>query len=264
MSVPLFSAEQLTAQVAGLASPPAIEVVQETGSTNADLLARLPQLQGPVLRVAEQQTAGRGRAGRTWISQAGASITFSLAWRLRGPLPRLLGLPLAVGVALADAFGDLGVQVQLKWPNDLFKDGKKLGGILIETAAAPDGVWAVIGIGINLLLPDELEARIGRAVADAPWLAQLDRNVLLGTLARHLCATLDQFDDTGFAPFAPRWNAVHAHRGSRVAILEGERALHEGIATGVDDTGRLLLATGTGEVAVTAGDVSLRERPAAR
>jgi BirA family biotin operon repressor/biotin-[acetyl-CoA-carboxylase] ligase len=258
----LFSADAIRALCARDGLPLAVEVVAETGSTNADLQAQAPALPGPKLLIAESQTAGRGRAGRAWLSAPGSSVTFSLAWPMRGPLPRLLGLPLAVGVALAEAFCELGVGVLLKWPNDLIKDGKKLGGVLIETCAAHEGgpLWAVTGIGINLRLPDELEARLGRPAADAPWLAQLDRNVLMATLARHLCAVLAGFDHDGFAPFAPRWNRLHAHQGRAVRILDNGAVLHQGTAMGVDATGRLLLATGAGEIAIAAGDVSLRER----
>lgn len=253
----VFSAARIAAQLGDL--PLDVEVVAETGSTNADLQGQVAHLPRAKLLIAEQQTAGRGRAGRPWLSQAGASATFSLAWRLRGPLPRLLGLPLAIGVALAGAFAELGVAVQLKWPNDILKDGRKLGGVLIETSAAEAGVWAVIGIGLNLLVPDELEAQIGKAVADAPWLAQLDRDKLMAVVARHLCTALAQFDETGFGPFAARWNRLHAHQGRDVVILDNGRVLHAGVAQGVDESGRLLLAHAGGVQAIAAGDVSLRE-----
>jgi BirA family biotin operon repressor/biotin-[acetyl-CoA-carboxylase] ligase len=253
----VFSAAAIAAQLPGLALD--VAVVDITGSTNADLQAEVARLSRPKLLIAEQQTAGRGRAGREWLSRAGASATFSLAWRLRGPLPRLLGLPLAVGVALADAFAELGVAVQLKWPNDILKDGRKLGGVLIETSLDGDGVWTVIGVGLNLLVPDELERQIGKAVADAPWLAQLDRNTLMAVVARHLCTILVQFDADGFAPFVARWNRLHAHQGREVVIVDGERMLHAGEAQGVDASGRLLLASGGGVAAIAAGDVSLRE-----
>lgn len=236
----------------------AVEVVPETGSTNADLLARAATLRGPALLVAERQSAGRGRAGRSWLSADG-SLTFSLAWRFDGPLQQLAGLPLAVGVALAETLGELGVPVQLKWPNDLLRDGAKLAGILIETQAADDGgVWAVIGVGLNLVMPDELEARIGRPVAAAPWLAQMEREVLMATLLDRLALVLRTFAQAGFAAFSGRWNRLHAWQGRQVEIVDGACVLQRGTAAGVDDSGHLLLDSADGRIAIVAGDVSLR------
>jgi BirA family biotin operon repressor/biotin-[acetyl-CoA-carboxylase] ligase len=236
-----------------------VEVVAETGSTNADLMARAAQLARPTLLVAEHQSAGRGRAGRSWLSAPGDSLTFSLAWRFDGSPQRLLGLPLAVGVALAEALAALDVPVQLKWPNDLLKDGSKLAGILIETqGAAGGGTWAVIGIGLNLLMPDQLEERIGRAVATAPWLARMDRDTLMAALLAALVRALEQFDRAGFAAFRVRWDALHAWRGQAVAIVDHGAIAQQGVAAGVDDSGRLLLDTAGGRVAILAGDVSLR------
>jgi BirA family biotin operon repressor/biotin-[acetyl-CoA-carboxylase] ligase len=237
----------------------AVEVVTETGSTNADLLARAPRLATPVLLVAEHQTAGRGRAGRSWLSSPGHSLTFSLAWKFGGGLHSLTGLPLAVGTALAETLGRLGQPVQLKWPNDVLKDGDKLAGILVETAPAPDGaVWAVIGIGLNLAMPDELEQQIGRSVAAVPWLSRMDRDTLLAAILDGLAEALRQFERTGFAAFSARWNLLHGWQGQLVTILDRGEILHEGLAAGVDDAGRLLLDTDSGRIAIVAGDVSLR------
>lgn len=237
----------------------AVEVVDETGSTNSDLLARAAGLTAPLLLVALHQNAGRGRAGRSFLTAAGGALTFSLAWHFDGPLQRLSGLPLAVGVALAEALGALGVPVQLKWPNDLLKDGAKLAGMLIETQAAPGGgTWAIIGIGINLTVPDALEEQIGRSVAAAPWLARMDRDVLMAALLDALAGTLTQFAAAGFTPFTARWNRRHAWQGQDVTIIDNGAVLHAGRAAGVDDTGALLLDTDTGRVVVHAGDISLR------
>ena len=250
------------AGVAGVA----IEVVEETGSTNADLLARAASLDAPLLLVARNQTAGRGRAGRSWLSSPEGSLTFSLAWRFDGGVGRLAGLPLAVGVALAETLDQLGVQVGLKWPNDVLRDGDKLAGILIETQNAQNaqngGVWTVVGIGLNLLMPDELEAQIGRNVASLPWLARMDRNALMAALLDGLAGALREFDHAGFGAFAARWNRRHAWQGETVVILDAGKTLHEGAAAGVDDAGRLLLDTADGRITVLAGDVSLRVKGA--
>ena len=237
----------------------AVEVVAQTGSTNADLLARAGTLAAPLLLIAEHQSAGRGRAGRSWLSSPEGSLTFSLAWRFDGGPQALLGLPLAVGVALADTLGTLGQQVQLKWPNDVLKDGDKLAGILIETQSAPGGgTWTVIGIGLNLLMPDEMEAQLGRSAAGMPWLARMDRDALMAALLDGLADCLREFTARGFAAFSARWNLRHAWQGETVVLLDGGVVRHEGRAAGVDDSGRLLLDTDEGRITVMAGDVSLR------
>ncbi len=248
-------------------APLTIAVVAETGSTNADLRERAATLTGSLLLAAERQTAGRGRAGRSWLAEPGDSLCFSLAWRFAGPLHRLTGLSLAVGVALAECLraprldGKPGTPVMLKWPNDLLVDGAKLGGILIETAGAsvPDGVWAVIGVGLNVRTNAQRDASIDQAVAAlAPADSSIDRNALLAQLAASLARALARFEREGLAPFVARWDALHAHAGQTVSIVEQGRTLHQGLALGIDGSGCLQLETRAGIVKVAAGDVSLR------
>ncbi len=238
-----------------------VEVVAATGSTNADLRQRADRLRAPVLLAAELQTAGRGRAGRSWLSAAADSLCFSLAWRFAGPVARLAGLPLAVGVALADALRARGHPVRLKWPNDLLLDGAKLGGILVETVAVrvdPDApaLWAVIGVGLNVRANRARDD--GVAVPVAALGEDIERNELLAALADALVAALALFDVQGLPPFVERWQRWHAYAGLPVMIVEQGRVLHEGIARGIDAGGCLLLDTGRGTVTVAAGDLSLR------
>lgn len=236
-----------------------IEVVAETGSTNLDLMQRTAQLQTPILRVAEHQTAGRGRAGRSWLSSPGAVLTFSMAWHFDKPAQSLSSLPLVVGVAVAECLRQIGVQVHLKWPNDILKEGKKLAGILVESSPASNsGTWVVIGLGLNLHLPPALEQEIGQAVADSAWLAQMDRNDLLAQLTHAIGRAIQVFDEYGFEAFVDRWNQLHAYAGQMVRIAEAERVLHQGVAQGIDDMGRLLLQVDESMVAIHSGDVSLR------
>lgn len=241
-----------------------VRVVDETGSTNADLYAALDSLTGPELLVARSQTAGRGRAGRSWLSEPGKSLTFSLAWKFRLPVQSLLGLPLAVGVALAEALAMFEVRVKLKWPNDALYEGRKLAGILIESAgsASHDASWAVIGIGINMAPGGALVAQVGRPVARIPWLAELDQDMLLATLLNGLVEVMVQFEQEGLQAFVPRWNALHAYTGQRVFILDGATVRHEGVAVGADAMGRFIMDTAQGRIAVMAGDVSLRPQEA--
>lgn len=261
---PFYSVERIVAACGSSAKQTAIEVVAETGSTNADLLRRLGTLTQPTLLIAERQTAGRGRAGRSWHMEPGNTLTCSLAWKFNVPLIQLAGLPLAVGVALAETFRALGIEVQLKWPNDVLREGKKLAGILIEAgssnSAQQAGTWMVIGIGINLSSSAGLAEKAGLPIADAGIPPQ-DRNRLVASLVCELSNALMQFEQEGLAAFTERWNALHAYAGQAVVILDHGTIVHQGCATGIDASGRLLLDTEQGCIAVMAGEVSLRPLP---
>jgi BirA family biotin operon repressor/biotin-[acetyl-CoA-carboxylase] ligase len=260
-----------------------IEIVEETGSTNADLMTRmkaLPRkanaLPRPIVRVAYLQTAGRGRRGRPWYAEPGNALLFSVACVLPRPLEGLAGLSLAVGVALVDGLRSLPLdgpgQIALKWPNDVLLEGDKLAGILIETAWSTDHASAVvIGIGTNVKGADELAAKVGALNAGAPPQARgtvptalqraLPNANLTDTLAAELNAlepALQRFGADGFAPFQARWNAVHAYAGREVVLLEQGNELARGIAAGVDERGQLLLDTAEGRQSISTGDVSLR------
>lgn len=239
-----------------------IEVVEQTGSTNADLMQRAKQLNTPTLLIARHQTAGKGRAGRSWLSTPDGVLTFSLAWEFPFGAQALMGLPLAVGVAIAERLQQLGVPVKLKWPNDILKESKKLAGILVESQVSNTGsTWAIIGIGLNLRVPDALEQSIGQAVADATWLAQMDRNHLMAQLLQALQAALSEFALQGFAAFTERWNRLHAHAQQRVMIVDQQTIVQQGIAQGVDHQGYLILQTENGQILIHSGDVSLRPLP---
>ena len=260
-----------------------IEIVEETGSTNADLMARvkaLPRrsnaLPRPIVRVAYLQTAGRGRRGRTWYAEPGNALLFSVACVLPRPLEELAGLSLAVGVALVDGLRSLPVtgpgQIALKWPNDVLLEGDKLAGILIETAWSTDYASAVvIGIGTNVKGADELAAKVGALNTDVPPQARgtvptaLSRALLTANLTDTLAAELNalepalkRFAEDGFEPFQPRWNACHAYAGREVVLLEQGVEVTRGVAAGVDELGQLLLDTPSGRQAIATGDVSLR------
>ncbi|RTL40917.1 MAG: biotin--[acetyl-CoA-carboxylase] ligase [Burkholderiales bacterium] len=231
----------------------------ECGSTNTEALAHLRQGGGPLLVSASRQTAGRGRLGRVWQSDD-AALTFSVALPVPAELD-LAGLSLAVGCTVADTLDPGGERIRLKWPNDLFLDGAKLGGILIETAPLPAGErGVVIGVGLNLQpLPADADRRAftsGHAALhtldpDATATSALDR------LAPALRAMLADFRTLGFAA----WQAAFARRdlatGQRVRV--GELT---GVARGVSPRGELLLDTPAGVQACHGGELSLRLDPA--
>lgn len=234
-----------------------IRWLAECDSTNTQALQHLRDGGGPRLIAAERQTAGRGRLGRAWHAKEGAALTFSLAISLPAALD-LSGLSLAVGCALADALDPAGQRIRLKWPNDLFLDGAKLGGILIETLPLPpDGRGVVIGIGLNLapLPPDADRSAYASGHAALQALRpEAEAHALLAQLEPALRHLLADFQSCG--GFAP-WQAVFARRdlcaGQPVRV--GSRS---GIARGVTASGELLLDEAGHLVPITAGEVSLR------
>jgi BirA family biotin operon repressor/biotin-[acetyl-CoA-carboxylase] ligase len=240
-----------------------IEIRDHATSSNALLLQRATQgaASGSVL-AAEWQTAGRGRLGRVWLSGLGDALTFSLLWRFKSGLAALSGLSLAVGIAMIRALQELGVPgVGLKWPNDVLLNGGKLAGILIEAQGDMLGPSAVvIGIGLNMRVPEALRDRIDQRVSD---LASLDmtvpeRNAVLAVLLKHLTAVLHEFSAGGFAPLRAEWESHYLFRERPVKLLLPDGTHIAGMVLGVTDEGALRLVTAQGEQVFNSGEVSLR------
>lgn len=257
-----LSAAQIQAQLDQFAAAITVRVLDSTASTNSDLLQQLAEFSSPQCLIALEQTAGRGRAGRSWLSVGSDVLTFSIAWPWQETNAPLTGLPLAIGVALAECLNSLGLVVQLKWPNDVLRDGKKLAGILLETARVREGQlpgdWLVIGIGMNLRLSAEFEQQIERQVAEAPWLAQMPREQLYANLLNHLARACFEFSQQGLQAFQTRWQALHAYQNQNVVLLDQGQVRWRGRALGIDQQGALLLETADGVQTVYAGDISLR------
>ena len=225
-----------------------LRVLDACPSTNALLLAE-PEGPDPALLAAELQTAGRGRRGRRWISPRGAGLTFSLRRRLAVDARRCAGLPLAVGVAVAQALRALGaMEVALKWPNDLMARGAKLGGVLIETRPLERGTLAVIGIGINCRAQPGAAARLRRPViALEELLAPLpSRNRIAARLALELLAVLERFEAQGIEAVREAWEALHADAGRRLRLRLADGRQLTGIAAGLAADGGLRLRTRAG------------------
>jgi BirA family transcriptional regulator, biotin operon repressor / biotin---[acetyl-CoA-carboxylase] ligase len=251
-----------------------VEILPEIDSTNTELMrrARAGRTE-PTLLVAVQQTAGRGRLGRSWASTPGQSLTFSLGVLLKPAAWD--GLSLAVGTSVASSLHD---KVQLKWPNDLWVDGRKLAGILIETAAADHGArYAVVGIGINLL-PRLQEGLSTPAAA----LSELWGTATVATpaqalerVAAPLLRDVLQFEREGFGAFASRFAARDALLGHHVNVLNSHpggaqsqvlapvpaQVQASGVAQGVNAQGALLVRTAAGVQAVNSSEVSVRPVP---
>lgn len=237
-----------------------IDVVDSTGSTNADLLTRCADgedIAGLVL-IAEHQISGRGRLGRRWSAPARSQITFSLGVDASGAPPGSWGwLPLLTGVAAADAVAaTTGISPGLKWPNDIMVHGGKLGGILAEVAAPHPVI--VVGLGLNVTLTVE-EAPDPRATSLLMLgSTMLDRSALLGSILAELTARIDRWQATGGPDrgLVTDYLARSVTVGTRVhAQLPGDREI-TGMATGIGQLGELQIDTGAGIVSVSAGDVT--------
>lgn len=237
-----------------------IDVVEATGSTNADLLARHAageDIRGAVL-LAEYQSAGRGRNGRSWSAPPRSQVALSIGVDADGVPPESWGwLPLLTGVALVDAVRDTtGIEAGVKWPNDVLVGTGKLAGILAEVAA-PDPI-IVVGLGLNVTLTAE-EAPDPRATSlQMLGAVMLDRDVLAGAILRELTTRIERWR----AAKGPDPALVQDYRqrsltlGSRVrAVMPGDREII-GIAIDIDSLGRLSIDTGAEVVTVSAGDIT--------
>ena len=270
-----WPAEAIWEQVAPLLPSFTVEILPEIGSTNTELMRRAKDGKlEPTLLVAEQQTAGRGRLGRDWIDltdrvdNALPMLTFSLGLPMSPT--SWSGLSLAVGVSLARS---LATHIQLKWPNDLWLNERKLGGILIETTAINNQRYVVIGIGINILQAKQLSTSVLRT---APaWLQEINAQAqAASTLAQvitPLVHTLQLFETQGFAPFQKSFNALDALHNRTVLIqnnkesmadsvqLQGiDQGISQGLAQGVDISGALIVLTVNGRQLVSSSEVSIK------
>lgn len=244
-----------------------VDSIAECESTSTLLLDRAAQgaPSGSVI-VAARQTAGRGSRGRQWFASPEASLTFSVLWSFPGGMEGLAGLSLAVGVAAIRALEACGASgVTLKWPNDILHDNAKLGGILIELQTSGETAQAVIGIGLNLQLPDTIGGSPGFALPPAALDSILspppERHALLAQLLIHLAGVLDRFATDGFAAVRNEWLKRHAWQDQAVHLLRDGKIEKEGICRGADEDGALLVETATGLERCLSGDVSLRAIP---
>lgn len=239
-----------------------IECVPEIDSTNAELMRRLPDgLPAGTVCAAEWQSAGRGRRGRAWISPYAGNLYFSVLWRSAGGAAALEGLSLAVGLAVVDALQRLGVpDLGLKWPNDVWQAGRKIGGILLEMQGDATGeCQVVIGIGLNVKMPAAAAEGIDQAWTDVSTAlgASPKRDLILAEVLAALHEVLQRFSDGGFAALKSDWLKYDVCRDQLVRIeTGGQRRL--GISRGVSDQGGLLLEMDGVVEAIYGGEVSLR------
>lgn len=258
------------ASIISLMRPDVTQVVSEfhvfsvVDSTNSFFMDRLSQGERVHSEVclAEQQRSGRGRRGRAWHSPFAENMYFSIAWHFDAGVSAIEGLSLAVGVAVCRALEVLGVEgVELKWPNDLLANGKKLGGVLIELGGdAVSDCVAVVGIGLNVHMQLDKSGML-----DQPWTSlanlgcRVEKNAVVAELTNQLIPMLQSYQKLRFHTYAEAWNQRCAFKGQQVRILAGDQHV-DGELAGVDTSGALLLTLSDGQKkAFVGGELSLRK-----
>jgi len=241
---------------------PEIEVHSLIDSTNDYLMRRLPnQLTQGQVCLAEYQSAGRGRRGRQWVSPFGSQIYLSMYWSLEEGLSAAMGLSLLSALAVSDAVYEAsGIQVQLKWPNDVYIEGVKLAGILIDLEGqALEPSHSVIGIGLNLNMPGKAAEKIDQGWTDLQSHSEttIDRNVLSAALISSLYTRLLQHRKEGLNVMLDEWHAHDVYLNKRVKLHTGERVT-TGICRGINNQGALLLEVDGQVKPIYGGEVSLR------
>ena len=243
--------------------PRSIELFQSLDSTNKYLQeqAEKSDCSGSVV-LAERQTSGRGRRGKTWVSPFAANIYMSILWDFEQGAQALEGLSLAIGVAVRRALIELGLEdVRLKWPNDIYIGNKKLGGILLEMIGDPAGHCSVvIGVGINVSMPASMAVNI-----DQPWTdccsesdAPIARSRLAALLIDNIFDILNDFESLGFAGYRDEWQEADAFKGLQGTISTPRDSV-SGTVIGVDNSGAVQLKLMSGAVkSFIGGELSLR------
>jgi len=240
-----------------------LHVFAQIDSTNSYLMRQ----ENPVMQVcfAESQTAGRGRRGRVWVSPFAQNLYCSIGWGFEGGIAAIEGLSLVIGLAVERALRHCDIfGVELKWPNDVLYENKKLAGILIEVTGDPAGYCQVIiGVGINVAMnKDQADA------IDQPWIdlrsicrrqqvAEVSRNHLAAVLIDELVSVLDGYDQKGFAAYCAEWQPLNAHAGKQIELRNGN-SIHSGECVGVSEDGALRVNTAVGEERFHGGEISLR------
>jgi BirA family biotin operon repressor/biotin-[acetyl-CoA-carboxylase] ligase len=261
-SIELLDRDVILQALQGRAQLGGLDTFLNIDSTNRFLLQHeATQIRAPWAVLAERQSAGRGRRGRTWQSPFAGNIYLSLLWRFSQINANFIGLSLVAGVAVCRVLARLGIaQLGLKWPNDVLCQGKKLCGVLIEMHGEPNGPYnAVIGIGLNLAMPEA----VGRQI-DQPWISLQQvsatipsRNRLAAQLIDAMLETLPQFERHGLPPFLPEWQRLDLYRDQPVSLHFGENQI-QGIERGVDEQGALLVEHNGKLQRYYSGEISLR------
>jgi len=243
-------------------SPYPVFIHESLDSTNAEALREISGgAQAPFVILAEQQSAGRGRRGRKWISPFAENIYYSLVLRIDGGMRQLEGLSLIVGLAVLSSLREFGsCDAGLKWPNDVLVGNKKIAGILLELVGDPADVCHVvigIGINVNMMVANDVDQSWTSVRLEAGQ--AINRNELIVALDRNLQGYLIRHEAEGFAAIQAEWESNHLWQGREVTLIAGTHTV-DGVVAGVDQQGALRLNVAGQEKVFSGGELSLRLR----
>ncbi|NOT10964.1 MAG: bifunctional biotin--[acetyl-CoA-carboxylase] ligase/biotin operon repressor BirA [Methylococcaceae bacterium] len=239
------------------------EIHDQINSTNSYLMAcARNNAPSGLICMAEHQIAGKGRRGRHWVSPFGNNIYLSILWRFQQSGPEVLsGLSLAIGIAVIRALKQHHIHnIELKWPNDIYSQGKKLGGILVEVSGESEGPCvAIIGLGLNLYLSETEAVTITQAWTDLTKVSgqnRLPRNQLVGTLLNQLIAVISGYEEVGIKAYLDEWRTYDCLKNRQATMRLANQQIN-GIVEGIDSNGLLLIKRPDGTVqAFASGEVT--------
>lgn len=258
----LFNKEKIIGQLPPKVSTQIaeIEIFQTIESTNQYLLDRTKLPSGSVC-IAEQQTQGRGRQGRTWISPPTGNLYLSILWHFNNkqnlPWPCL---SLICGLSIVRVLKQLIFQpIHIKWPNDILVEGKKISGILVESNLSDQYLTAVIGMGVNINLPIEYRRDLPYEITDlnSHLSKTIESNELVAKVLQEVIASLQLFAAQGFQPFRDEWLSYANYLNKPVSLVNGTHT-YQGIMTGINEDGALLLEQNGIITPIYSGEFSLR------
>lgn len=244
-----------------------LEILETVDSTNTHAMRHLqdnslvPDVDRYAVFLAEQQTSGKGRRGRQWISPYGQNLYLTMVRSVDTGIMKTDGISLVVGLALVRALKTLGLDgLGVKWPNDVLHEGRKLAGILLEITGDITGVCQLlVGVGVNVRC-----SPASMAAVDQPWTdlytvagRTVDRNQLAGAVVTQVIAALAQFGEQGLAGFMPEWQQYDVMKEQEVELVTASGSRF-GRALGITESGALLLDTGSGIENINGGEISLR------
>lgn len=236
-----------------------IDIFESLSSTN-DYLKNLTSTTSPHICLAEHQINGRGRLGRSWGSPFGRNIYCSMSYVFQKDISEMAGLSLAVGILTVKTLETLDQRLKpsLKWPNDIYLEEKKVGGILIDLIAEANGTCkAVLGIGLNVNMKDIPLKNVEKWTCLEEVMDQkLDRNKVVGKMINSLYKGMETFANRGFASFLPDWKRLDFLDNKKVTLTSGQE-VYSGIAKGISPQGHLILELSQGLKQFSYGDTSL-------